>query len=125
MSPQLDAFDDSQNGTEQRKERLTGRETTILRRVALGESNKMIARQFGISESTVKVHIKTILRKIRARNRTQAAIWAFENGIGGESSGRSDYGNARPHLPASLETGGSSALPGGNTIGKLTLIRQN
>jgi two-component system, NarL family, nitrate/nitrite response regulator NarL len=41
----------------------------------------MIARQCQISEATVKVHIKAILRKTRAPNRTQAAIWAVESGF--------------------------------------------
>jgi two-component system nitrate/nitrite response regulator NarL len=41
-----------------------------------GDSNKIIARKFDITEATVKVHVKAILRKIQAKNRTQAAIWA-------------------------------------------------
>jgi two-component system nitrate/nitrite response regulator NarL len=45
----------------------------------LGSSNKVIAHNLAIAEATVKVHIKSILRKIRARNRTQAAIWAVSN----------------------------------------------
>jgi len=45
----------------------------------LGSSNKVIACNLAIAEATVKVHIKSILRKIRARNRTQAAIWAVSN----------------------------------------------
>ena len=44
-----------------------------------GASNKMIAGRIGIAESTVKVHVKTILRKVHARNRTQAAMWAMNN----------------------------------------------
>jgi two-component system, NarL family, nitrate/nitrite response regulator NarL len=52
------------------------RERQILRQLARGSSNKEIARLFSITESTVKVHLKTLLRKIGARNRTQAAIWA-------------------------------------------------
>jgi two-component system, NarL family, nitrate/nitrite response regulator NarL len=52
------------------------REQQILRQLARGSSNKEIARLFSITESTVKVHLKALLRKIGARNRTQAAIWA-------------------------------------------------
>jgi two-component system nitrate/nitrite response regulator NarL len=52
------------------------REQQILRQLAQGNSNKEIARLFCITESTVKVHLKALLRKIGARNRTQAAIWA-------------------------------------------------
>jgi two-component system, NarL family, nitrate/nitrite response regulator NarL len=57
------------------------RERQILGCLIRGDSNKMIARWCGISEGTVKVHLKAILRKIDAQNRTQAAIWAFENGF--------------------------------------------
>jgi two-component system nitrate/nitrite response regulator NarL len=60
---------------------LSERERQILVCLAGGQSNKMIARQCQISEATVKVHIKTILRKTQARNRTQAAIWAIERGL--------------------------------------------
>ncbi len=56
---------------------LSPREKSILKLVMGGESNKQIARRLDITESTVKVHIKTILRKIDVRNRTQAAIWAM------------------------------------------------
>jgi two-component system nitrate/nitrite response regulator NarL len=56
---------------------LSCRELTILRCLTSGASNKMIARELDISEATVKVHVKAILRKIRVHNRTQAAIWAM------------------------------------------------
>lgn len=59
----------------------TPRETQILQCLISGSSNKIIARQLGITEATVKVHVKGLLRKIRASNRTQAAIWALNNGI--------------------------------------------
>ena len=55
---------------------LSQREREILLRLAEGESNKQIARLCNITESTVKVHLKAILRKITVHNRTQAAIWA-------------------------------------------------
>jgi two-component system nitrate/nitrite response regulator NarL len=55
---------------------LSPREKSILKLVMGGESNKQIARTLDITESTVKVHIKTILRKIDVKNRTQAAMWA-------------------------------------------------
>ena len=45
-----------------------------------GDTNKCIARKMDITEATVKVHVKAILRKIRVQNRTQAAIWAMNNG---------------------------------------------
>jgi two-component system nitrate/nitrite response regulator NarL len=55
---------------------LSGREHEILRLLTEGAPNKVIARRLGVAEATVKVHIKAILRKIRAQNRTQAAMWA-------------------------------------------------
>lgn len=61
--------------------RFTRREVSVLRHIADGASNKRIARQLGISESTVKVKVRTLLRKINVTNRTQAATWAVRNGI--------------------------------------------
>lgn len=55
------------------------REIQVLDLLRSGHSNKFIARNLQISEATVKVHIKTVLRKIGASNRTQAAIWAMQN----------------------------------------------
>src|SRR5262249_48125539 len=59
---------------------LSPREKSILRHLIEGDSNKSIARKIDIAEATVKVHVKAILRKIRAQNRTQAAIWGMSNG---------------------------------------------
>ena len=59
---------------------LSLRERCILGHLINGESNKTIARKIDIAEATVKVHVKAILRKIRVQNRTQAAIWAINNG---------------------------------------------
>jgi two-component system nitrate/nitrite response regulator NarL len=58
---------------------LSNRERLIMQRLISGNSNKAIARDLVITEATVKVHIKAILRKLRLRNRTQAAIWAREH----------------------------------------------
>jgi two-component system nitrate/nitrite response regulator NarL len=60
---------------------LSHRERQVLICLAHGESNKGIARVCDISEATVKVHLKAILRKIKMHNRTQAAIWAVEHGL--------------------------------------------
>jgi two-component system, NarL family, nitrate/nitrite response regulator NarL len=60
-------------------DRLSPRERQILSHVVDGRSNKVIARHLGITEATVKVHLKSVLRKIRVENRTQAAIWALAN----------------------------------------------
>jgi len=59
---------------------LSQREREILIRLAESDSNKQIARLCNITESTVKVHLKAILRKITVHNRTQAAIWAIAKG---------------------------------------------
>lgn len=60
---------------------LSEREITTLRYLLVGHANKVIARRLEISEATVKVYVKAILRKLRVSNRTQAAIWAFNNGV--------------------------------------------
>jgi two-component system nitrate/nitrite response regulator NarL len=72
---------------------LSGRETSILRLLMQGTSNKLIGRQLVITEATVKVHIKAILRKLRLNNRTQAAMWAFNHlGKGGKQINDVDPG---------------------------------
>jgi len=63
---------------------LSEREAQILDGLVKGHANKVIARTCDIAEATVKVHMKSILRKIRVDNRTQAAIWAMENGYAGD-----------------------------------------
>ena len=59
--------------------RFSARELYILRCLTEGSSNKAIARECDIAEGTVKVHVKAILRKVKVKNRTQAAIWALNN----------------------------------------------
>jgi two-component system nitrate/nitrite response regulator NarL len=56
--------------------KFSDREAQILRLLTKGSSNKLIARDLGLAEATVKVHIKAILRKSKVANRTQAAMWA-------------------------------------------------
>ena len=58
---------------------LSGREAAILNALVEGKPNKVIAYHLSITEATVKVHVKAILRKIRVQNRTQAAIWALHH----------------------------------------------
>jgi two-component system nitrate/nitrite response regulator NarL len=67
---------------------LSPREVQILRHLMSGYSNKAIARELGISEATVKVHLKALLRKVRVSNRTQAAVWAMNNGLAGTADPR-------------------------------------
>ena len=61
------------------------REGQILKSLLNGVSNKMIARELGISEATVKVHLNALMRKVNAQNRTQAAVWGIANGFGEET----------------------------------------
>ena len=65
---------------------LSHSEREIARYVADGRSNKSIAKELSVTESTVKVRLKTILRKIRAGNRTQLAVWALRHGLTSISS---------------------------------------
>ena len=60
---------------------LTQREREILRELAGGLSNKLIARKLDISEGTVKVHVKHLLKKLNLRSRVEAAVWAVQEGI--------------------------------------------
>ena len=60
---------------------LTNRELQVLRHVALGLSNREIARSLEISVETVKEHVQNMLRKIDAGDRTQAAVWAVKRGL--------------------------------------------
>ena len=60
---------------------LTPRETEILGLLAEGQSNKTIARNLGISDGTVKLHVKAILRKLDVHSRVEAAVMAVEQGL--------------------------------------------
>jgi two-component system nitrate/nitrite response regulator NarL len=75
---------------------LTRREMLILQMLTKGASNKVIARNLVITESTVKVHMKGILRKLRLQNRTQAAIWA-RNQVALEEPGCTQVPNGHAH----------------------------
>ncbi|MFP5505531.1 MAG: two-component system response regulator NarL [Gammaproteobacteria bacterium] len=55
---------------------LTEQENRILDQLAEGKSNKLIARDLGIAEGTVKVHVKHLLKKLNLRSRVEAAVWA-------------------------------------------------
>ena len=82
---------------------LSEREEQVLRDLIKGLPNKTIARKRDIAEATVKVHLKSILRKIRMANRTQAAIWALENGYGAQ--------DLHPELPRLEATRQPSEAP--------------
>ncbi len=63
---------------------LTEQERRILDLIAAGKSNKLIARELDITEGTVKVHVKHLLRKLNLRSRVEAAVWAIEQRRGGQ-----------------------------------------
>ena len=65
---------------------LTPREQEILRHLAEGQSNKGIARVLDITDGTVKLHVKSILRKLGVRSRVEAAVIAVEHGLGRKQS---------------------------------------
>jgi two-component system, NarL family, nitrate/nitrite response regulator NarL len=61
--------------------KLSPRECEIIAMLAHGDSNKVIARTLELSESTVKIHVQGILRKLKLSSRVQAAVYAVENGL--------------------------------------------
>jgi DNA-binding NarL/FixJ family response regulator len=65
---------------------LSEREREVLAMVARGLPNKLIARELSISEKTVKAHLTKIFRTIGVTDRTQAALWAERNRLGGSQS---------------------------------------
>lgn len=64
-------------------DKLTPREKEILACLARGESNKIIARTLDVAESTVKIHVQNILKKLNLSSRVQAAVFAVGHGIAG------------------------------------------
>jgi NarL family two-component system response regulator LiaR len=67
-------------------EELTERELEVLRLIASGMSNREIAQALTIAEKTVKTHVSNILSKLRLADRTQAAIYALQKGLGPKRS---------------------------------------
>lgn len=72
---------------------LSPREEEVLKCLSEGLQNKMIGRMLGITEGTVKTHVKSILRKTDTTNRTRLALWASERG----------YGLERPPMAEAVE----------------------
>lgn len=69
------------------KEKLSPREREILGFLAHGESNKEIARALDLAESTVKIHVQNIFKKLNLTSRVQAAVYAVEHGFGQSDRG--------------------------------------
>ncbi|HLO64907.1 MAG TPA: response regulator transcription factor [Azonexus sp.] len=64
------------------RDRFSPRERDILASLAQGESNKEIARKLDLAESTVKIHVQNIFKKLNMSSRVQVALYAVENGYG-------------------------------------------
>ena len=88
-SSHLNGHDGQRVPTLGNRPRLSEREAQILDGLVKGYANKMIARSCDITEATVKVHMKSILRKIQVANRTQAAVWALEHGHSADETTKS------------------------------------
>ncbi|MES2319380.1 MAG: response regulator [Pseudomonadota bacterium] len=69
-------------------DKLTPREKDILACLALGESNKLIARKLDLAESTVKIHVQNVLKKLKLSSRVQAAVFAVEHRLLGAVADR-------------------------------------
>jgi len=63
------------------KDKISPRERDILALLARGASNKEMARELQLAESTVKIHVQNILRKLNLSSRVQAAVYAVEHGV--------------------------------------------
>ena len=74
-----------QSVAEPPRDPLTPREHEVLRLVARGLSNRLIARELALSEKTVKAHVSAILAKLGVADRTQAALYAVRHGLAGDS----------------------------------------
>ncbi len=84
---------------------LTRRELEILCLVIEGKSNKTIANSLRISDATVKIHLRRILKKIHATNRTQAAVWAVNHGLALTDRSSQGIPTSSEEKPPSLAAG--------------------
>lgn len=107
-------------------EELSDSQMQVLALLAEAYPNKLIARKLGISESTVKVHVKAILRKTGARNRTDVALRA--RGLAGEGHGVADTSDQALREPTPLDRGAAPTepptRPAGGDVADLQLRRQ-
>lgn len=95
---------------------LSDRELEILRWLIMGCPNKVISKRMNISEATVKVHVKAVLRKLRVKNRTQAAIWAANHGM------RGGVVEVEPSVPAGVAIPHPAQLPAMEMAGAVARI---
>ena len=85
---QGDVIEDSDSEENSPFSELTKREQEIVCLLAEGQSNKVIARNLGISDGTVKLHVKAILRKLEVHSRVEAAVMAVEQDFCQRNSGK-------------------------------------
>jgi len=110
-----------------KQEALTRREGEILRQLVLGQSNKTIAAKLALSVGTVKTHVKSILRKLDATNRTEAVAIAQRRGIVQEERERPHPHGTGPGRVAragvtgdlNISKGPGALLPAGEKCGPL------
>lgn len=82
LTPVLTASLRANRGSDARDvSQLTPRERDILKLIAQGLPNKSIARRLEITESTVKVHVKHLLRKMKLKSRVEAAVWVLQDRV--------------------------------------------
>ncbi len=81
MSALAQSFKQEINESSRSISLLTDRELAVLQGISQGMSNKAIARHLNISDGTVKVHVKHVLKKLKFRSRVEAAIWVTEHDI--------------------------------------------
>lgn len=75
------ALQSGKNSNKMEISSLTPREKQIIKLIAGGLPNKLIARKLNISEGTVKVHVKHLLKKLRLRSRVEVAVWAIQESM--------------------------------------------
>jgi two-component system nitrate/nitrite response regulator NarL len=126
--PQVDSFSGTPSSVRESNgnPRFSDREEIILRYLIEGLSNKVIARKLEIADATVKAHIKSIFRKIRAENRTQAAIWAMNNDRSILHLSATSHQPIRPSLRLRIERAGSLApdvIDGAGPTSRISLDR--
>lgn len=90
LSPSLSRrLTQSRSDPARASDRLSARELAVLRQIALGQANKEIARNLGISQRTVEGHLHNIFEKFRVSSRTEAVVYAANHGIVSIESGES------------------------------------
>lgn len=72
---------ENRQGSDRSIQQLTPRERDILKLLAQGLANKVIARKLSITESTVKVHVKHLLKKMKLKSRVEAAVWVLQEKV--------------------------------------------